>query len=142
MSITVTDPKTGKTWTSGGRGRLPSWVLDMEKRGEITIPRGAPKVEKTVVIPEHKGLYVYKWNGNIDEDVGAQEQCVIVAKDEFEAIHVANKTFKHPVSMSELRNMWKVLEGEELRKVSIFVDTDEVGIWHVKNGVWEPRQEI
>jgi hypothetical protein len=116
--VTLTNPETGETWTSGKRGRLPKWVEVMRENGTV-IPRAVPASKKVEQPTIPGALRVWKYVGQTGEDGDADVRqngasALIIAKDRVAALTVANPTFRSPISGSEMDLMWRELDDESV----------------------------
>ena len=147
--ITLTNPATGETWTSGKRGRKPLWVSDMIDATGTIVPTKQPKaaVPATPVVPGC--LRVWQFVGQAGED-GADDphqykagRCMIVAASPTDAIKVANPTFVYPLGGAELALMWKEVDRDLLADMHAGgIDVTKPAVWEGKNGKWIQRQNI
>lgn len=147
-TVTLTDPITGKTWTSGKRGRKPKFVMELEAAGTV-IPRkvlvAGSKIKSTV--PAVPGaLRVWKYIGQAGESGDNDEhqkvaRCLIVASDETDVIRVSTQYFQFPISGPELAIMWGEIKDTDMVADlhASGIDVTKRGVWHSKNGKWEPR---
>jgi hypothetical protein len=152
-TITLTNPATGETWTSGKRGRRPSWVKDLEAAGTV-IPKKivatAPgKIKTTEQLPAVPGaLRIWRWVGQAGECGDNDEhqksaRCMIVAANPTEAIKVANPTFLYPIGSSEFALMWQEVETDLVSDIhKSGVDVTQPGVWHSTTGAWEQRKRV
>jgi len=124
---TITHPTNPeKTYTYGTRGRKPKWVLDYEKEYPQDIPE---KKESPVYVKKDKDVEFWQWSYLSYQGY----QCLIVARNEIDAIMMGNKCFRWPLSIEELSGQWKKTEYEG--------DLEE-GVWEFKDDTWQPRSEI
>lgn len=145
--ITLTNPETGETWTSGKRGRLPKWVEIMRDNGTV-IPRAVPasKKEETPTIPG--ALRVWKYVGQCGEDGNddARQQtarCLIIAKDRVAAITLANPTFHSPISGSEMDVMWREQDADAVTLLHASgVDVTKPAVYQSTGKAWEVRNPL
>jgi hypothetical protein len=122
-TITLTDPITGKTWTSGKRGRKPKFVMELEAAGTV-IPKKinaqAPTKKDSKKLPAVPGaLRIWKYVGQSGEEGDNDEhqrtvRCMIVAANPIAAITTANPTFINPMMPDELEIMWKEVDDTDL----------------------------
>jgi hypothetical protein len=149
-TVTLTDPITGKTWTSGKRGRKPKFVMDLEAAGTV-IPKKivatAPgKIKTTEQLPAVPGaLRIWRWVGQAGECGDNDEhqksaRCMIVAANPTEAIKVANPTFLYPIGSSEFALMWQEVETDLVSDIhKSGVDVTKPAVWQSWKGGWEQR---
>jgi hypothetical protein len=142
-TITLTNPETGETWTSGAAGRRKKWVSDQ------LLASGQVPSTKTLVkelVEQVPGcLRVWKLCGIVDEEVAANPlqkiiPCYIVAKDAAHAIRVANPTFLYPIGNMEFARMWREVETGLLADMhKSGIDVTVPGIWEGGAGKWTRR---
>lgn len=147
--VTLTNPETGETWTSGKRGRLPKWVEVMRDNGTV-IPRATPTKETVLETPAVPGaLKVWKYIGQAGETGDNDKhqvtaRIIIVAASPSEAMIVANRTFQNHMSKSELDVMWR----EETDKTIVAdihaagINVTQPAIWQSVGKVWEIRKPL
>lgn len=145
--ITLTNPSTGEKWTSGKRGAKPKWVTEILIKNNIIVPKS--QIVKSDIVPLENTLTVWKYVGQNDEDGKTVREmkkvyCYIIANNPSEALLVANKTFKSPMSSNELNLMWNIIDDPEkiieLNKSG--VDVFKPGIWEGKGGNWICRKVL
>jgi hypothetical protein len=150
-TITLTDPATGKTWTSGSRGRKPKWVMDLEAAGTVIPKKEASTTTKvtstTPLVPGQ--LRVWRLTGQAgelgDNDIHQQRgHCLIVAADEVGAILVANPTFQNPmIGRRELDIMWTEVEPAMVADIHASgIDCTKQGIYESTGSGWAARKKI
>jgi hypothetical protein len=149
-TITLTNPTTGETWTSGKRGRRPSWVKDLEAAGTVIPKKIVATAAKKVDADAIPGaLRVWRFVGQAGEtgDNDKTQQlghCLIIAQDPAAAITVANPTFKYPISNAEFALLWSEETDtgmlSEIHKSG--VDITKTAVWHGTPRGWEQRKRL
>ena len=147
-TITLTDPKTGKTWTSGKRGKRPNWVNDMIAAGTVIPKKVTAKQSKseTPLVPGQ--LKVWRLTGQAgelgDNDAHTQHgHCMIVAANRIEAVLTANQTFKNPMMPGEIDLLWTEMDPALVADIHASgIDCTKAGIYESSPGGWKPRQKI
>jgi len=142
--VTLTNPETGETWTSGKRGRLPKWVEVMRENGTV-IPRATPASKKEVQPTIPGALRVWKYVGQCGEDGDCDDRqstarCLIIAKDRVAAITLANPTFRSHISNSEMEVMWRELDDDAVALIHANgMDVTKPAVYQSTGKAWEVR---
>lgn len=143
--ITLINPTTGESWTSGKRGRKPKWVMDLEATG-TTIPKALVSKAKSLTATVEGALRVWKYVGQAGESGDNDEhqkfaRCLIIASDETDAIRTSTPCFQFPLSGGELAVMWREVKDADLVADlhATGVDVTKHGVWHSANGKWAER---
>lgn len=128
MTITLTNPTDStQTWTSGKRGRVPTWVAThpeyMQFKGKEVLSAHADKTPEDEYEPQ-ANLKFWKWSGN--HSALAIEKCYVAAETPEEAVLELNKAFINPIGKSEFAKMWTEVEQDENLGRGVFkFDTDK-----------------
>lgn len=149
-TITLTNPATGETWTSGKRGRKPKWVMELEAAGTV-IPKKVTETDAkpkstTLLVPGQ--LKVWRLTGQAgemgDNDLHTQRgHCMIVAASRVEAILTANQTFKNPMCPSELNLLWTEMDPALVADIHASgIDCTKPGIYESTGDGWRTRPKI
>jgi hypothetical protein len=140
-TITLTNPKTGETWTSGGRGRRKKWVLELEAAGTV-IPRKAPiPVALRQELPKVPGqLRAWRWIGQDGEEASdshfqSNVGIIMIGHSAEDAINHANLTMVNPISKSEFDVCWSELRSD------MVVNLSEGGVNVTKPGIWSAAKD-
>lgn len=117
--------ETGQKYTYGKRGRKPYWVQEFENSGAKEIPVSKTKTKQKIV-DELNGPFEWHMISEMNN------QCVIVADSPVDALIVANRAFKTPLTASELEILWK----KKPHKKDGWFST---GVWYMnkESNVWE-----
>lgn len=145
--ITLTNPATGESWTSGKRGRKPKWVMELEAAGTMIPKKVINGVKVKSTVPAVTGaLRVWKYVGQAGESGDNDEhqktaRCLIIASNESDAIRVSTPCFQFPLSGSELAGMWSEIKDTDLVADlhASGIDVTKHGVWHSKDGKWALR---
>lgn len=127
----ATDTETGQTYTYGKRGRKPFWVQEFEASGAKEIPVSKTYKPKQQILDESKGPFEYHLISEMNN------QCVIIANNDIDALMVANKNFKTPLSSSELSVLWK---KKPYREDGYLVR----GVWYMnrETNTWDEYKQV
>lgn len=145
--VTLTNPETGETWTSGKRGRLPKWVEVMRENGTV-IPRATPAGKKEVQPTIPGALRVWKYVGQTGEDGNddprqTTARCLIIAKDRVAAITIANPTFRSHISNSEMDVMWREQDDDAVALLhGSGIDVTKPAVYQSTGKAWEVRHPL
>lgn len=128
MTITLTHPTDStQTWTSGKRGRVPTWVTEhpeyVKYRGVEVVSVHADKPESE--IPSN--LKFWMWTGN--HAALALESCYVAAETPEEAIAELNRAFVNPVGKQEFAKMWTEADCDNPIGKGVFKYDTEKKIW-------------
>jgi hypothetical protein len=143
-TITLTNPTTGETWTSGKRGRRPAWVCDMIAAGTVNLP--TPLKTEEAPAPKVPGmLRAWKWIGVSGEDGTDNSQCrvriMIFASDPGHAIRTGSETMQFAISQSEFTGAWKEIPQDDVAVMhNSGFDVTKPACWQFITDKWEIRQ--
>jgi hypothetical protein len=138
------DPNSDKTWSPGGVGRKPRFVMDMIAAGTIIEPPKSSayvKVADRVAVEEDPTTVKYFRYVGLRDEAGDDYtkystvscRCIVgVIGDASNAIFTLNKTFKNEVSLSEFSAAWKRIDNDKVflnNRVGVFTNDGKSTEW-------------
>jgi hypothetical protein len=147
--VTLTNPANpNEKWTSGKRGKPPTWVQLLKAAGTIVPTKTVASKQLSKNTQFVLGaLRVWRYVGQAGElgDNEAHSQqghCMIIASDEINACLVANPTFINPVSQAELNTLWKEVEDAMVADIHAGgIDVTIPCIYESNGQCWVPRKK-
>lgn len=121
---TLSNVTLNKTYTFGQKGKKAKWVKKWIENNETEVPQ--KQEEKQTEKQTEKSQTLREWHFRSEMN----NQCIVIAKDEIQAIYLLNKIFKYKYNSRQFEIFFKETD---------YVSGFDIGVWRWNNelNTWE-----